>query len=187
MKTVLCTVAVLSLSANLVAAAESNDDSQMLALTQSVLQGITGNAEPVSQKEQMPDLSSLISQAMKEGQSDAYLEALIGEAVQDGTVEVPDAMVSTDGSVDTKTLLASLVSQSLKTTQKNDVLASEASGSSSEKAEQRSHTVVSGDSLAAIALRYYGDAGEFSKIFAANRNTIQRPNLIRVGQVILIP
>lgn len=186
MKTILCTLALLGLSANL-ATAQDSDEDQMLALTQSVLQGITGKAEPVAESEKKPDLSSLISQAMKEGQSDAYLEALIGEAVEEGTVKVPDAMVSTDGDVDTKTLLASLVQQSLSGSGADEAPAAEAGEASAEDAKPRHHTVASGDSLAAIALQYYDDASAYERIFAANRSTIARPNLIKVGQVILIP
>ena len=141
---------------------------------------------PPPQNDERPDLSSLVSQAMEQGKSDEYLEALLGEAIESGAVEVSEAMVSTEGEVDTKTLLASLVNQSLANSGTDDVLASEATGNS-EETEPRSHTVASGESLAGIALQYYGDATKFDAIFAANRDTIARPNLIRVGQVILIP
>ncbi len=185
MKTILCTAALVALTAN-ASVAQETDQSQMLALTQSVLQGINGTSEPAPQ-EQQTDLSSLIAQAMEEGQSDAYLEALIGEAVERGSIEVPEAMVSTEGEVDTETLLASLVSQSLQGTDADQALVSEATNISGEQPEPRRHTVVSGDSLAGIARRYYGDATKFDTIYEANRDTIERPSLIRVGQVILIP
>ncbi len=186
MKKFLCTAAVLALSTSIGSAQEA-DDAQMLALTQNVLQGITGEPSASTQTE-APDLNSLISQAMEQGQSDEYLDALIVEAVDRGEIEVPDAMVSTEGEVDTKTLLASLVGQSLQVTSSDADLVSEASGQVEVAvAEPRNHTVESGESLAGIALQYYGDASRYETIFQANRDKIERPNLIRVGQVILIP
>jgi nucleoid-associated protein YgaU len=47
--------------------------------------------------------------------------------------------------------------------------------------------VVSGDTLSAIALRYYGDAGAYMRIFEANRDKLNDPNLIYPGQELVIP
>lgn len=47
------------------------------------------------------------------------------------------------------------------------------------------YTVQSGDTLGAIAQKYYGDAGEYRKI--AHYNNISNPDLIEVGQQIRIP
>src|SRR5882757_5926283 len=49
----------------------------------------------------------------------------------------------------------------------------------------RSHTVVEGDTLWALAERYYGDGTRFPLIAAANG--IADPNVINVGQVLAIP
>ncbi|GAA5503995.1 uncharacterized protein DR_0888 [Deinococcus xinjiangensis] len=47
------------------------------------------------------------------------------------------------------------------------------------------YTVQSGDTLSAIAQKYYGDAMEYKKI--AHYNNISNPDLIQVGQKIRIP
>lgn len=47
------------------------------------------------------------------------------------------------------------------------------------------YTVKSGDTLGAIAQRYYGDASQYMKI--ANYNNIDNPDLIQVGQKLKIP
>ena len=44
-----------------------------------------------------------------------------------------------------------------------------------------------GDSLSAIAKRYYGDAKEYPRIFDANREVIKDPDLIYPGQKIRVP
>jgi len=53
--------------------------------------------------------------------------------------------------------------------------------------QAQSHTVASGDTLWAIARRYYGNGAEYSKIFEANKGTIDNPNRIFPGQVLVIP
>ena len=51
----------------------------------------------------------------------------------------------------------------------------------------RTHTVKSGDSLWAIAARYYGNGAEYSRIFNANTDKISNPSLIYPVQVLTIP
>jgi nucleoid-associated protein YgaU len=50
---------------------------------------------------------------------------------------------------------------------------------------KRIYTVVSGDTLWAIAERFYGDGSQYPKI--ASANGITNPDLIMVGQVLTIP
>jgi nucleoid-associated protein YgaU len=61
------------------------------------------------------------------------------------------------------------------------------SGSSSTAAPARTYTVVAGDSLSKIAKREYGDASKWHRIFEANRDKIQDPDLIHPGQVLNLP
>lgn len=49
------------------------------------------------------------------------------------------------------------------------------------------HTVQSGESLSKIAKHYYGDAMKYNKIFEANRNILNNPDLIHPGQELVIP
>jgi nucleoid-associated protein YgaU len=51
----------------------------------------------------------------------------------------------------------------------------------------RTYTVKAGDSLSKIAQREYGDASEWKKIHAANRDLIPNPDLIHPGQVLKLP
>ncbi len=51
----------------------------------------------------------------------------------------------------------------------------------------RSYTVKSGDTLSGIASREYGDAGQWKRIFEANRDKIDDPDLIHPGQELTIP
>jgi nucleoid-associated protein YgaU len=51
----------------------------------------------------------------------------------------------------------------------------------------KTYTVVKGDSLSKIAKREYGDAREWRKIYEANKDVIDDPDLIEVGQNLIIP
>ncbi|HET19990.1 MAG TPA: peptidoglycan-binding protein LysM [Chromatiales bacterium] len=61
-------------------------------------------------------------------------------------------------------------------------------GTAPESAEEAEFYVIEkGDTLSAIAKRFYGDANKYPLIFEANREVIQDPNLIFPGQKIRIP
>jgi LysM repeat protein len=53
--------------------------------------------------------------------------------------------------------------------------------------EETIYEVVSGDTLGAIAQKYYGKASLYMKIFDANRDILDDPDLIKVGQKLKIP
>jgi nucleoid-associated protein YgaU len=61
------------------------------------------------------------------------------------------------------------------------------SSSTAPNAAGRSYTVQKGDSLSKIAKREYGDAQQWRRIYEANRDVIQNPDLIYPGQVFRIP
>ncbi len=63
----------------------------------------------------------------------------------------------------------------------------EAPPSAPEAPAERIHEVVPGDTLGAIAQKYYGKASLYMKIFEANRDILDDPNLIKVGQKLRIP
>lgn len=51
----------------------------------------------------------------------------------------------------------------------------------------KTHTVKAGDTLWALAAKYYGSGAQYTKIFNANTGKISDPNRIYVGQVFTIP
>lgn len=54
-------------------------------------------------------------------------------------------------------------------------------------AGEGTYTVQSGDTLGAIAKRFYGNASEYMEIFNANRDQLSDPDKIKPGQVLKIP
>lgn len=49
------------------------------------------------------------------------------------------------------------------------------------------HDVVRGDTLSAIAKKYYGDANKYNQIFEANKPMLSNPDKIYPGQKLRIP
>ncbi len=49
------------------------------------------------------------------------------------------------------------------------------------------HTVSPGETLCAIALKYYKDASRWEEIFHANQPALRRPDMIHSGLQLVIP
>jgi nucleoid-associated protein YgaU len=69
----------------------------------------------------------------------------------------------------------------------SDVKSGSSSTAPAQSPSGRTYTVVSGDSLSKIAKREYGDASKWTRIYEANRDKIQNPDLIHPGQVLNLP
>lgn len=113
-------------------------------------------------------LDSMVLGALQQGQSETYIDALVNDAAKKGRIEVPQGLVTAEGRVDTALLLSAL----------------------SQPARPRvpsTYTVATGDSLASIAYRFYGDLAKQSDIFAANSDSMQPSERLRVGQVLNLP
>jgi nucleoid-associated protein YgaU len=54
-------------------------------------------------------------------------------------------------------------------------------------AQNKSYTVKSGDTLSKISKEFYGDSNEYMRIFYANRDKLKDPDMIQVGQQLIIP
>jgi len=51
----------------------------------------------------------------------------------------------------------------------------------------QTYEVKSGDNLSKISKQFYGDSGEYMRIFYANRDQLRDPDMIKVGQKLVIP
>jgi len=114
-------------------------------------------------------LEQLVITALTQGQSDAYIEALVNDAATKGKVEVPETLITEDGRVDTTSLLSIL----------------QKSGFEAGMAE--TYTVQPGDSLAAISYRFYGSTTQALDIYNANRGVLTSPNQLQAGLDLVIP
>ena len=167
-----------------VATQTGGQSDEMRSLTDTVLAGLGGTPNTATTwgtNTTPQSLNTLIIQAMREGQSDAYVDSLINEAVGSGQVAAPDAIVTSSGEVDTATILDSLVQKSVST----PALGTEIPSLAPEG--DLTYVVQPGDSLAGIALRHYGTTTAHDIIFMANRDKLPAPSAIRPGMTLIIP
>ena len=182
-------------------------DPEMRALTDSVLGAITGAdgagaAQPAAPAAARgPNIGQLVARALAEGQSDAYIGALLDEAAQEGRLVVPEAARDEQGNVDTDSLVALLRAAAKAQNAAGDVGIAPAALVTGDEAAfpcvrdmkltkrggKYYYRVRPQDSLTLIALRAYGDAALFERIFEANRDRIENVDLIRAGQRLVIP
>src|ERR1700722_5142374 len=52
---------------------------------------------------------------------------------------------------------------------------------------RNTYTVKPGDSLSKIAKQFYGDSDDYLRIFEANKDKLNDPNKIQIGQELVIP
>jgi len=115
-------------------------------------------------------------------------------AAATGSIAVPSALRTEAGRVDTATLLAALVRKSNPEAAITPTIDTNSNGvevrvvqRAGETKRYNFYTVQSGDSLGAIAHRFYGDAAFYTSIFDANRQILSSPDRVRAGQRLSIP
>ena len=126
----------------------------------------------------------------------AQLEGILAAAAASGEIDVPDAINTSDGDIDPQTLLFDIVQRSLANGSAEEIEAARelqlrAFAASSAETQtmdgERFYTVESGDSLAYIALQFYGATNEYGRIFDANRDKLTSPDKVQIGQRLRIP
>lgn len=125
----------------------------------------------------------------REEEAPAKISAYIQEdnpGVSDLQVDVKDGVVTLAGQAESaealeKTMLMAGNVKGVTEVRSDGVVAPAAT----DKVEY--YEIVSGDTLSAIAQKYYGKASAYPRIFEANREVIKDPDKIYVGQKIRIP
>lgn len=130
------------------------------------------------------------------------LEKLLSSAAEAGMIAFSDSVRGSDGSFDGRILLFDLVERALLNGTKEEkrvgadirrkALELTAQTNSARAVPQSTtgekfYTVEPGDSLAYIALQFYGNTNAYLKIFQANRKILSSPEKIQIGQKLLIP
>ena len=120
-------------------------------------------------------LQELVSVAQTQGMTGQEIDQLIVQAVEHGTLIIPDTLRTPNGQPDTMATLATLVDATTPTalTLIRDV--------------GNTYVVRPGDSLASIAVKYYGSTDAVNDIFWANKDRLSDPDQLRVGQTIFLP
>ena len=134
----------------------------------------------------------------------AELEQLLASAASAGMIAFNASVKGSDGSYDGKIILFDLIERALvhgtpEERRAGDRIKKEAlallstSNSAIAKAApadasgDRIYTVEAGDSLAYIALQFYGKTNDYLRIYQANRDKLSSPEKIQIGQKLVIP
>ena len=172
---------------------------QQMESTANILAGIQAATGQQTQVAQRTTLEQLVVQALREGQSDLEIDAMVNAASVAGDVAVPEILVTSDGRVDTHVLLSNIVTQAqiaagAPAPAVPVIDPAETAGlevrvvqRATDEVQARFYTVQSGDSLGAISIKFFGSVEYFPKIFEANRGFLSSPDRIRVGQRLVIP
>jgi nucleoid-associated protein YgaU len=71
---------------------------------------------------------------------------------------------------------------------RNEIVAEiNVTGAGASAAPAKTYTVKSGDTLSKIAKEHLGNANAYMKIFEANRDQLNNPDMIKPGQVLKLP
>ena len=129
------------------------------------------------------------------------LEQFLAQAAADGFIAHSSSVVGSDGSINGHIMLFDLVERAME----NGTLAEQRAGQKlraeaakmlaetvtvgepANSAGEKFYVVERGDSLAYIALQFYGNTNDYAKIFEANRDKIANPEKINIGQRLRIP
>lgn len=167
--------------------------------TAQILAGIEAATGQTSALKQSDTLEAIVVAALREGQSDDTIDEMVNNAAVEGTIAVPEILVTSDGRVDTHVLLNNIVTQAhiaaggtapeIPDVNPNDTAGVEVRfvQRANESVQARFYTVQQGDSLGAIAIKFFGDAAYYTTIFEANRALLSSPDRIRAGQRLVIP
>lgn len=158
----------------------------MRALTSDVLKNLRGKAPDNVERGQLR-LASLVSQSMGAQGESAFKNAVAREAKY-GTKEFTKlAMVG--AAVDTSDVKKRWIENARKKSKAMaDATAFMSSGTQKTPGfDDTVHIVKRGDSLMKLSVRYYGRTIDYQLIFEANREVLESPDRIRVGQKLKIP
>ena len=117
------------------------------------------------------DLETLITEAMAQGQSPAYIAALIQSGGRTGGEATAPQLVQ-DGRLNTAALIGALSGNTAQGTGTTEPV---------------TYAVQAGDTLAAIAYRFYGDTAQSTQIVHANSDILGGGAALAIGQRLVIP
>ncbi len=122
-------------------------------------------------------LKDMLIEAVRQRQSDAYIRVLLTTAAERGTITIPPTLRTVEGTFDAYSLLKAMAQ-----TAGNPVpmMPEDVQTSGTQK-------IVPGDSLARMALRYYGQPLKYDIILAANPQIDPLNPVLTPGDVIQMP
>jgi nucleoid-associated protein YgaU len=177
----------------------SGEDAALVDMSSAALGGLRA-LRGLGDDQAPATLETLVASALRSGKSDDYINTLVNEAAGAGQISVPSELVTSDGKVDTAVLLSGLISKAKVAKGTADEVAPTNVVAGGQGVEVRIvpkvdgssdanqfYTVLPGDSLGSISLKFYGDSKFYPAIFNANRSMLSSPDQLNVGQRLVVP
>lgn len=155
----------------------SQTDTALLDLNVLTLR-VLGDLAPAAEGQTAdPNLVELVVESVLQRQSDTYIHVLLNTARDRGRIRVPAALLTAGGRVDSLSLLTALVHASGA---EQHILAHHVT-------TPTRHLISAEDSLARLALRYYGDTAGLTKLLEANPQLDPNSLSLVPGETLLLP
>lgn len=153
------------------------------------LQGIstiTGEGDPTSGP--LP-FALFVGRQLQNGQGDVALASDVLTAAKAGEIAVPASLVTAGGQIDLPTFLRAIVGAVEVATGASAPAIPDVSNDPGAiiSAAGYDYIVTPQDSLAGIALKFYGDAQHTTRILVANQPALPRADRLVPGQALIIP
>lgn len=133
--------------------------------------------------------AQIVGRALKSGTSDTDIIAIVDAAARSNQLTVPQGLVQADRVIDTATFLKAVVTTAVIVTENTTPVAPDLSNDPTAiiAVDGYHYVVTPTDSLASIAVKFYGDVSQTTRIAQANPVALGRPDQIAAGTTILIP
>lgn len=130
-----------------------------------------------------------VGEALKTGTSDTDIIAMIDRAADTGEIAIPAGIVQANGQIDTATYLRAVLTTAVLVTEDATPVALDLSNDPTAiiTADGYDYVVTDTDSLAAIAIKFYGDVMQTTRIITANPIALAQPDQIAAGETLKIP
>jgi LysM repeat protein len=133
--------------------------------------------------------ATMIGEALKTGTPDAEIIANIAAKAQSGDVAVPDSLVTAGQKIDTASYLKAVVNTAILATEGADPVVPDLSNDPAAiiTANGYDYMIAPSDSLASIAVKFYGDVAQISRLIQANPIALARPDQLTASTIISVP
>lgn len=133
--------------------------------------------------------ATYIGEALKTGMPDTQITQNVTTKARANDVAVPVGLVTADGTIDLATYLRAVVTTAVLVTEGTDPVVPDLSNDPSAiiSVDGYDYVITEGDSLAGIAIKFYGDVAQTSRLIQANPVALARPEQMIAGTTISIP
>lgn len=133
--------------------------------------------------------ATYIGEVLKVGMPDTEITANVSSKARAGDMAVPVGLITSDGSIDLSTYLRAVVTTAVLVTEGTDPVVPDLSNDPFAiiSVDGYDYVITDGDSLAGIAVKFYGDVAQTSRLIQANPFALARPDQLVAGTTISIP